>query len=219
MEELVPTEDRIEWSVRRLRSNRSGGPSGTRLEHLRGWLRETRKAEAAAEAATGEMEGGTEKVVDTEAEKDMEATETKDMATTEMYHWKKVVELVKVALQERRIAEEDTWQAVLMIPKGGWDYQGIFPVEVVWKVVTVIRNCRFNASTAFHNVLHGFREGQGKGTASLETKLFNKLKAMREEVLYVIFLELHKAYAALDRDTCLEILEEYGVGPWSGCIL
>ena len=35
---------------------------------------------------------------------------------------------------------------------------------------------------------------------------------MREEVLYVIFLDLNKAYAALDKDRCLKILGIYGVG-------
>ena len=29
----------------------------------------------------------------------------------------------------------------------------------------------------------------------------------------MIFLDLHKAYGALDRSRCLEILEGYGVGP------
>ena len=36
---------------------------------------------------------------------------------------------------------------------------------------------------------------------------------MREEVLYVILLDLTKAYEALDRFRSLEILEGYGVGP------
>ena len=40
-----------------------------------------------------------------------------------------------------------------------------------------------------------------------------------EEFLYVIFLDLHKAYEALDRSRCLEILEGYGVGPRSRRIL
>ena len=35
---------------------------------------------------------------------------------------------------------------------------------------------------------------------------------MREEVLHTMFLELHKAYDALDRLRCLDILERYGVG-------
>ena len=35
---------------------------------------------------------------------------------------------------------------------------------------------------------------------------------MREEVLYVIFLDLNKAYDALDRSRSLDTLEGYGVG-------
>ena len=42
---------------------------------------------------------------------------------------------------------------------------------------------------------------------------YRHLAALREEVLYVIFLDLHKAYDALDRSRCLDILEGYGVGP------
>ena len=40
-----------------------------------------------------------------------------------------------------------------------------------------------------------------------------KQLGLEGEVLYVIFLDLHKAYAALDRSRCLEILEGYDVGP------
>ena len=63
-----------------------------------------------------------------------------------------------------------------------------------------------------HDVLHGFREGRGTGTATLEAKLLQQLAAMREEVLYVVFLDLTKAYDALDRSRSLEILKGYGVG-------
>ena len=35
---------------------------------------------------------------------------------------------------------------------------------------------------------------------------------MKEEVLYAIFLDLHKLYDALNRSRCLESLEVYGVG-------
>ena len=50
-------------------------------------------------------------------------------------------------------------------------------------------------------------------TATLEAKLLQQIVAMREEVLYMIFLERHKVYDTLERDICLEILEGYGVGP------
>ena len=36
---------------------------------------------------------------------------------------------------------------------------------------------------------------------------------MKEEVLYMIFLDLQKEYYALERSKCLEILEGCGVGP------
>ena len=59
---------------------------------------------------------------------------------------------------------------------------------------------------------HGFREGCGTGTATLKAKLLQQLAAIREEVLYVIFLDLTKAYDALDRSRTLEILKGYGLG-------
>ena len=37
-DDSVPTEDEIEEAVNNLRRNRSGGPSGMRTEHLKGWL-------------------------------------------------------------------------------------------------------------------------------------------------------------------------------------
>ena len=40
-----------------------------------------------------------------------------------------------------------------------------------------------------------------------------------EEVLYVILLGLHKAYDALERSRCFEILEGYGMGPHACWIL
>ena len=100
-----------------------------------------------------------------------------------------------------------------MTPKGKKYYWGIGLMEVIWKVVAAILIRHFTASITYHNFLHGFRSGRGTGTATLESKLLQQLSAMREEVLYVIFLDLHKAYDALDRSRCLEILEGYGIGP------
>ena len=92
-------------------------------------------------------------------------------------------------------------------------------MEVVWKVVAVILNHCFTSSITYHDALHGFRAGLGIGTATLEAKLLQKLAARREEVLYVIFLDLTKAYNALDSSRCLEILEGYGVGPNASSML
>ena len=78
-----------------------------------------------------------------------------------------MVELVQTAFWDRDLAEEDTWKAVVLIPKGKGDYRGIGLVEVMWKVVAVILNRRFTSSINFHDVLHGFWAGRITGTSSL----------------------------------------------------
>ena len=165
-----------------------------KAEHLKGWLsaskRRKREAEEEGEGtADGEERGPTEP------------------------NWERLVDLVHTAFREGRLAEEATWQAVVLIPKGEKDCRGIGLVEVMWKVVAAILNRRLTASITYHDFLHGFKAGRSTGTTALEAKLLQQLAALREEVLYVIFLELHKAYYALDRSRCLEILEGYGVGP------
>ena len=102
---------------------------------------------------------------------------------------------------------------MVLLPKGGKDCRGIGLVEVMWKVVELILNLRLTASITFHDFFYRFRAGCSTFTATLEAKLLPQLEALRDEVLYVIFLYLHKAYYALDTSRCLEILEGYGVGP------
>ena len=38
VEDKVPEEGEIEWAVKRLRNNCSGGASQMRAEHLKGWI-------------------------------------------------------------------------------------------------------------------------------------------------------------------------------------
>ena len=56
-----------------------------------------------------------------------------------------MVDLIQMELREGVITEEATWQAVVLIPKGGGDYRGIGLVDVTWKAVTVIINFCFTA--------------------------------------------------------------------------
>ena len=42
-------EETTKWAVKRLKNHRYGGPSGMRLEHLKGWLEEVQREEAASE--------------------------------------------------------------------------------------------------------------------------------------------------------------------------
>ena len=54
VEDSVPTEDDIEWEVKRLLNHYSGGASGMWAEHLKGWLVAVRKKEKEAAAAKQE---------------------------------------------------------------------------------------------------------------------------------------------------------------------
>ena len=99
VDDSVPTEDEVEEAVNNLRRNRSRGASGMRSEHLKGWIaeskRENREAAEKGEGKTVGEEGG--------------PTEP---------HWENLVELIQTAFREGELAEEATWQAVVLIPKG-----------------------------------------------------------------------------------------------------
>ena len=120
--------------------------------------------------------------------------------------------MLQTAFRDGKLADEAAWQTVVLIPKGKGEFRGIGLVEVTWKLMTVILHRRLTTGIQLHDVLHRFWEGRGTGMATLEAKLLQQLAAMREEVLYVIFLDLTKAYDALDRSRSLEILKGYGVG-------
>ena len=104
-----------------------------------------------------------------------------------------MVEITQTEFREGNLAEEATWQTVVLIPKGKREFMGIGLVEVTWKVVAVILHRRLTTEIKLHEMLHGFRESRGTGTATLKAKLLQQLASMREEVLYVIFLDLSKA--------------------------
>ena len=168
MEDGVPDEGEIEWAVKYLRNNRAGGMSRMRAEDLKGWIAAAQRGEKKGE--TADKEGGGRE-------------DTREGAE----NWARVVELVQTDFRDGVLAEEATWQTVVLIPDGKKDYQVIGLVEVVWKVVAAILNRRFTSSITYHCALHGFRAGRGTRTATLEAKLLQQLAAMRKEFLYVNF--------------------------------
>ena len=131
IDDSVPTEDEVEAAVKKLRRNRAGGPSRIRAENIKGWLASARRGGMAEE------KGRTKTATEEEGE---------DL-------WAKVVELTQTAFREGKLAEEATWQAVVMLPKGKGEFWGIRLVEVVWKILTLILHRRL-AAIKLHDVLH-----------------------------------------------------------------
>ena len=77
------------------------------------------------------------------------------------------------------MAEEEKWQAVVMIPKRRKGYRVIGLVEVMCKFVAAILHRGITTSITYHDFLHGFRAVCGTGTSTLEANLLQQLVAMR----------------------------------------
>jgi hypothetical protein len=101
---------------------------------------------------------------------------------------------------------------VVLLPKGGGDYRGIGLLEPFWKVIEIIMDGRLEVIN-FHDCLHGFLKGRGTGTATVEAKLAQQLAYIEQEPLYQTFIDLKKAYDAMDRERCLEIFQRLRGGP------
>ena len=168
VKDSVPEEGGIEWAVKRLHNNRSGGPSRILAEHIKGWIAAARRVE---------------KEETTVAEGEKRATETEKGGPEDPQegadNWRRFVDLIQTAFREGKLAEQATWQALILIPTGKKDYLGISLVEVMWKVVAESLNRRFTGSITYHDFLHGFRAGHGTGTATIEAKLWQHLTALR----------------------------------------
>ena len=111
---MVPTEEEIEWAVKRLRNHRSREASWIWAKKLKRWLEDARKAEKYATMAgmeTMENKGTTAFKTLTES--------------TEADNWEMVVDLIQTSFREGKLAEEATWQAGVLIPKVKKDYQGL----------------------------------------------------------------------------------------------
>ena len=81
-----------------------------RAEDLKGWLAAARRGEK--ERETNTKDGG-DRGGERECQTEVEG------------HWGRVVELIQTAFWDGELAEEATWQAVVLIPKGKGDYRGI----------------------------------------------------------------------------------------------
>lgn len=103
--------------------------------------------------------------------------------------------------------------SVVRIPKpDSAEMRGIGIVESPWKVISAIINNRIMERTKFHDTIHGFRPGRGTGSAILEVKLAMSLAALERKTLFIVYLDLKKAYDSISRERLLTLLRSHGVG-------
>ena len=132
----------------------------------------------------------------------------------DLVNWEKLLAIIQEAFRIVELVVSCAWKTVVMIPKGvGTEFRVISLVDVLWKAISGIINRRISSSIQFHDALHGFCAGRGMDTATLEANILQQIISMRETVLHSILIDLHKAYAALDRYRCLYMLMGYGVVP------
>ena len=66
-------------------------------------------------------------------------------------------------------------------------------------MVEALIHTRLCAILQMNNVLHGFRSRRGTGTAIMELKLSQKLSSRDQDPLFVVSLDIRKAYDTVDR--------------------
>jgi hypothetical protein len=126
--------------------------------------------------------------------------------------WCIFVKLMQTIWERGCMPEQMTWEIIILLPKGGGNYRGIGLLEPCWKAVEKII-VKPLALIEFHDCLHGGLPKRGTGTASIKAKLVQQLVWWDQCPFYEIYVDLKKAYDAIDRSHMMEILKVYGVGP------
>ena len=185
-----PGEEEIIDALLKLRNFKAAGPSGLRVEDLKSWYH----------AARG----------DPRAPSDISFTP--DPVAVD--RWEKVLELIRIAFADGDVPSALCNGALVLIPKATpGQFRGIALLEVVYKLISSICNRRIQSAIEFDDAIHGFRPKRGTGTAIIETKLLMQLNIRMDNPIYLIFIDLKKAYDTLDREAAIRILSGYGVGP------
>jgi len=181
----TPTDGEIRVAVAELTNGRSAGVSRMRAEHLKEWLKGAKLAED-PEKGPNNVGAGKE--------------------------WEVLLQFVQVVWEEGRIPTQLGWVVAVLIPKGGGDYRGISLLEPMWKVIERVID-KWLEAIALHNSLHGCCNRRGTGTVVIEAKLWQQLAHIEQAPFYGVFIDLKKAFDAMDRERCLLILEGHGAGP------
>ena len=86
------------------------------------------------------------------------------------------------------------WCTILvLIPKGTTYTRVIVLLDTLCKVVESLMDTLLRSSLQFHDVLHGFPDRRGMGTAIMKLNTAQDISSIDHEPLFLVFLDLHKA--------------------------
>ena len=102
---------------------------------------------------------------------------------------------------------------LFLIRKGTTNTRDIGLLVTLWKVAESLTDTRQCVSLQLHGVLYRFRARRGTGTAIMDLNLAQELSRVDCDLLFMVFLELSKAYDTVDRYCLIQTLERYGVVP------
>ena len=105
------------------------------------------------------------------------------------------------------------WKILILISKGSTDTRGVVLLKALWKVVEALIYTCLCAILQMHNVLHRFRARRWMGTAIMKLKRAQNISSIDQDPLFLVFLDLRKAYDTVDQERLLIILKGYGSGP------
>jgi hypothetical protein len=126
--------------------------------------------------------------------------------------WRLFVWLVQAAWTHGKIPRQLLWIIIVLLPKGGGGYRGIGLLEPICKCIERVID-HWLDNIKLHDSLHGCRNRRGMGTAIIEAKLAQQLSYLELKPFCSVFLDLRKAFDAMDREQVIMLLEGYGAGP------
>ena len=197
IKDKVPSEDEIRVALGPMRNGKAPGPTGICTEDIKRWATAARKVETVWHRQGEPKE-----------------PEIDDETFGAALHWSVAVDMVQEIFQFGDVPPEFSQAALVLIPKQEpGKFRRIALLETLYKLTSAIINRRINSAVSWHKGVHGFWRGRSCTTAIAEAKVLVEATRCKGEVLFLVFLDLTKAYDTVDRDRLFTMLEHYGLGP------
>jgi Reverse transcriptase (RNA-dependent DNA polymerase) len=137
-----------------------------------------------------------------------------DRTEEDIIIWEKVVTIITLAFTTGNIPSSFYNAILVLVPTpGNKGFRGIALLVTIYKIMSMIIHRRLTSTINLHESIHGFCTQRGTGTAITNIKLL--MQSIQRDInpMYMIFLDMKKAYDSVDRERILQLLQQYGVGP------